>query len=230
MLETNKLYVLNQIKNCDASGKPWPHLIIENFLPEDLYIGVKQETEVYTKNQILQNTNIRAFHIYVNESVKVSPTTPNLKEYYNILQDSDITSAIKEKLSIKFNPKDFYSELNLFTKGYIYDEIHPDHSSKLITMLHYLAEEGDDEALGTFLYPPNKDATKMDVFEDCVKIAPYVSNTACLFAPKDTKEFKTLHCMANVSEKTFLRKSFQSFWIKEESDWTKDPQTGRIRL
>ena len=36
--------------------------------------------------------------------------------------------------------------------------------------------------------------------------------------------------MANKSDKTFVRKSFQTFWIKEESDWTKDKQKGRVRI
>ena len=230
MSRDNKKYVLNQIKNSDVSNTPWKHLIVKDFLPKDLYEGVKQETEQYTYNEVLKKTNIRAFHIYVNESVNVFPSTPYLKEYYDILLDSDIVNAIKSKLSIKQNPKDFYSELNLFTKDYVYDEIHPDRSDKLITMLHYLADDGDDESLGTMLYPPDKDGTKMDVFNDCVKSAPYISNTVCLFAPNDSKNYKTNHCMANKSDKTFLRKSFQTFWIKEKADWTKDAQSGRVRL
>jgi len=36
--------------------------------------------------------------------------------------------------------------------------------------------------------------------------------------------------MANKSKTTFLRKSFQTFWIKEPADWTKDKQSGRIKL
>ena len=123
MLETNKKYVLNQIKNSDVSNQPWIHLIVKNFLPKDLYDGVKQETEQYTRSEVLEKTNSRAFHIYVNESVNVFPSTPYLKEYYDILLDSDIVNAIKSKLSIKQNPKDFYSELNLITKDYVYDEI-----------------------------------------------------------------------------------------------------------
>lgn len=226
----NKEYVHNRILKSEVSTNPWNHLIIKDFLPEDLYNGVKEETLKYTQNSVLEKTNVRAFHIYVNESVNVFPSTPYLKEYYDILLNSDIVNTIKSKLSINQNHKDFYSELNLFTKGYVYDEIHPDRSDKLITMLHYLANEGDDESLGTMLYPPDKDGTKMDVFKDCVKSAPYIGNTVCLFTPNDSKEYKTNHCMANQSDKTFLRKSFQTFWLKEYSDWTQDAQSGRVKL
>tara|TARA_Y100000816_G_C26108368_1_gene590163 strand:- start:4313 stop:5005 length:693 start_codon:yes stop_codon:yes gene_type:complete len=230
MLDANKKYVLNQIKNSDVSNEPWSHLIVKNFLPKDLYDGVIQETEQYTQNSALKKPNIRAYHIYVNQSASVFPDTPFLKEYYDILLDKDVLRVIENKLSVLISPKDFYSELNLFTQGYNYGEIHPDRSDKAITMLHYLADDGDDDSIGTLLYTPYKNGNQLDVFKDCIKSAPYVSNCVLLFAPKDEKGFKTNHCMANKSKDTFLRKSFQTFWIKEPSDWTKDKQSGRIKL
>ena len=229
-MQSSKEFVLNKILNTEVSEDPWKHLIIKDFLPNDLYNGVKDEISFYTKDPVLKRKNIRAYHIFANQSVGLIPQTPSLLEYYNILLDESIINAIKSKLPVSQHPKDFYSELNLFTQGYNYGEIHPDRSDKLITMLHYLAEEGDDESLGTFLYDPYKDDSELDVFKDKISSAPYISNCACLFAPKDTKEFKTNHCMANNSDKTFLRSSFQTFWIDEKSDWTKDPQSGRIKL
>ncbi len=226
----NKEYVLNRIIESECSENPWRHLIIKDFLPKSLYEGVKNETSSYTDNKLLEEKGVRGYHIFVNESVDVYPTTPSLKEYYDILLDETVVNSIKDKLLISQNPKDFYSELNVFTKGYVYDEVHPDRSDKLITMLHYLADDGDDESLGTFLYTPYKDGKELDVFDDCVTSAPYIGNTVCLFAPRDDDNYRTNHCMANKSDKTFVRKSFQTFWIKEESDWTKDKQKGRVRI
>ena len=226
----NKEFVLNKILNTDVSDYPWKHLIIKDFLPPNLYNGVKREISTHTTDPVLQKRNIRAYHIFVNQSAGLMPNTPNLLEYYNILLDESIINAIKNKLLISRHPKDFYSELNLFTQGYNYGEIHPDRSDKLITMLHYLAEEGDDESLGTFLYTPHKNGSELDVFKDRVASAPYTSNCACFFAPCDTPKFKTNHCMAYNSDITFLRSSIQTFWIKEESNWTKDMQSGRINL
>ena len=93
-----------------------------------------------------------------------------------------------------------------------------------------LAEESDDETIGTLLYTPYEDGANLDVFDDCLSSVPYVSNCALFFSPRDGKDFRTNHCMANKSQTTFLRKSFQTFWMNEASDWTKDPQSGRIRL
>jgi hypothetical protein len=228
----NKEHVLNKILNSEITSDPWDHLIIKDFLPQSLYNGVVKETEEYTKNKKLKKPNIRAYHIYVNKSVSVYPSTPFLKEYYDILLDDLIVESLKKKLSLKQELCDLYSELNMFTKGYVYDEIHPDRCDKAITMLHYLADEGDDESLGTFLYTPHKHGKNLDVFNDRVASSPYVGNCVLFFVPQDTKNpfYRTNHCMANKSDTTFLRKSFQTFWLKEKADWTKDPQKGRVRL
>ena len=227
----NKEYVLDKITNSKIDKDPWDHIIIKDFLPKSLYENIVKETEEYTKREELKKTNIRAYHIYVTKSIPLFPNSPSLKEYYDILLDKDISNAIENKLSVSSSPKDFYSELNLFTQGYNYGEIHPDRSDKAITMLHYLADEGDDDSIGTLLYTPYKDGNQLDVFKDCLKSSPYISNCVLFFAPKDEKGFKTNHCMANKSKQTFLRKSFQNFWLwepAESSNFSK--QTGRIKL
>ena len=226
----NKEYVLNRIVESECFEIPWRHLIIKDFLSKSLYDGVKNETSPYTDNKVLEENGVRGYHIFVNESVDVYPTTPYLKEYYDILLDESIVNSMKDKLLISQNSKDFYSELNVFTQGYVYDEVHPDRSDKLITMLHYLADDGDDEGLGTFLYTPDRDGKELDVFKDRVKSSPYISNCVLFFSPRDDDNYRTNHCMANKSDKTFLRKSFQTFWMKDEADWTKDKQKGRVKL
>jgi hypothetical protein len=226
----NKSYVINKILDSKVIRDPWEHIIIKDFLPAPLYKNMLAETEEYTKSSKLKQSNVRAYHIYVNNSISLIPSTPYLNEYYKILLDSEFIEALTKKLSVSNTPKDMYSELNLFTQGYNYGEIHPDRSDKAITMLHYLADDGDDEGIGTMLYTPFKDGKNLDVFKDCLKISPYVKNCVLFFAPKDGKDFKTNHCMANKSKTTFLRKSFQTFYLKEPADWTKDKQTGRIKL
>jgi len=234
-MKDNKQFVLNKILNTEVSEHPWKHLIIRDFLPPDLYNGVKNEVSVHLDHPALKKRNVRAYHIFAMHSVGVLPSSPNLSEYYNILLDESIIDAIKSKLPVKQDPKDFYSELNLFTQGYNYGEIHPDRYDKLITMLHYLADEGDDESLGTFLYDPHKAGSELDVFKDKVASAPYIPNCALLFAPhgdgKNEQGYWTNHCMANNSDTTFLRKSFQTCWIDGSTgDWRKDPQSGRIKI
>mgnify|MGYP001223132675 FL=1 len=226
---SNLNYVINNVENTNCDDEPWSHLIIKNFLPQNLYQGVCSELESFYSNPILSNHGIRAYHIFVNQSVNVYPKTPYLKEYYDILTNDKLIDTIGNKLNVQQKPKDFYSELNLFTRGYVYDEVHPDRDDKLFTMLHYLADDGDDESLGTFLYTPHKKGSQLSVYGDIEKSSPYIKNCVLFFSPKNG-DYQTNHCMGNRSEKTFLRKSFQTFYIKEPSDWTKDPQKGRHRI
>ena len=127
-------YVINNIENTNCDVEPWLHLIIKNFLPQDLYDGICSELESFYSEPILNNRGIRAYHIFVNKSVGVYPNTPYLKEYYDILTNQKLINTIGNKLNVTQRPKDFYSELNLFTSGYVYDEIHPDRNDKLFTM------------------------------------------------------------------------------------------------
>lgn len=228
----NKEYVISKIKESVVNDAPWKHVVIKDFMPPSLYEGMKNEITPYEASPCLKNVNTRAYHIYVNDSVGIYPNTPYLKEYYDILSDESVLNEVLKKLELTSQPlpKDFYSEVNFITQDWIYDEVHPDRSDKLITMIHYLADEGDDESLGTFLYTPHVDGKNLRVFEDMVSSTPYVGNCFLMFAPQDTKECRTNHCMGNNSKKTFIRKSIQAFWIKEKADWTKDKQSGRIRL
>ena len=75
----NKEYVLNRIVESECSETPWRHLIIKDFLPKSLYEGVKSETSSYTDNKVLEEKGVRGYHIFVNESVDLYPTTTYLK-------------------------------------------------------------------------------------------------------------------------------------------------------
>lgn len=231
-IDTENLeYVISKIQNAEIKKYPWPHIIINNFLPATLYTDIVKELDDSFNNKVLKKKNIRAYRIMANFSVGLFPQNSQaLSEYYNILNEVDVWDSLKKKLNLDIDAKDFYSELNLFTSGYAYDEVHPDREDKLVTMLHYLADEGDDESIGTFLYTPKRDGNKLDIVNDRLASAPYIRNAVLFFAPNNSENFKTNHCMANHSKKTFLRKSFQSFWIRDPADWTKDPQSGRIKI
>ena len=233
-MKCDKLNVDHVVSRIEASkiiDYPWPHLIVEDFLPQGLYDQILKEIDPLLKKPVLNKEKTRAYHIMANFSVGIIPRSQKaLLEYYHILNSHLVWDIIEKKLKVDATPEDFYSELNLFTKGYTYDEVHPDRSDKLVTMLHYLADEGDDTSIGTFLYTPDKKGRDLDIFNDRLASAPYVKNTVLFFAPKDTASFMTNHCMANDSKSTFLRKSFQSFFLREKSDWTRDPQSGRVRI
>ena len=90
---STKEYVLEKIINARVNNDPWDHVVIKNFLPKSFYENLVKETEEYTKREELKQSNIRAYHIYVNKSISLFPNSPFLKEYYNILLDKDISEA-----------------------------------------------------------------------------------------------------------------------------------------
>ena len=147
----------------------------------------------------------------------------HLKEYYDILTNDKLIDVIGDKLNVTQKPKDFYSELNLLQEVMSMMKFILIGMINFFTMLHYLVDDGDDESLGTFLYTPHKKGSELRVYEDIEKSHLYIKNCVLFFSPINGK-YQTNHCMGTIMEKTFLRKSFQTFYIKQESDWTKDPQ------
>ena len=234
-----KNYIIDRIKNSDVSIDPWKHLIVEDFLPQSLYEGIKKETSVYIEKMKMykpENKGVRGYHVNVNMSMNVFPSSsePYLTEYYEILLDRDIENIIKEKVFLNGYHKniesvDMYGTFDVMTSGFTYDEVHPDHEAKMITMIHYLADECDDESLGTLLYSPKTDGSKQSVVDDIVLKTRYISNCVLFFAPCWKTGFMSNHSMMHHSKTTPFRKTLQNFWLREKSNWTR-PQSGRILL
>ena len=94
----NKEYVLSKIVDTKIHNEPWNHMIIKDFLPQSLYDNIKQETLEYTDKGELTKRNVRAYHIYANQSISRFPSTPYLKEYYDILLDKDCSLIFSRRL------------------------------------------------------------------------------------------------------------------------------------
>ena len=223
---TNKEYILNKILTSEVSSEPWKHMIIKDFLPEDLYLGIKQEISPYLKRKEIDNKWMRSFANLYNKSVNFQPdknTHPHLYEYFKILSDIEIENAIKQRVNLNdYHTNelsiDMWSALDINKSGLVYD-VHQDHGSKMHTLVHYLADEGDDETLGTSLYTANEDYTELDTTKDFVKCAPYLPNTVIIFSPCTKKGFMTNHAMFNLSKTTIYRKTIQTFWLNKKENW-----------
>lgn len=247
---SNKEHVLSRISESDVSEYPWRHIIIKDFLPEPLYAAIKSEVLQYvgrpeTKRAIReaklsptrQGDGTKSYHVCINKSVGIFPPIekqPNLNEYYKILLDKDVENALKDKVLVKEcrgseNAVDMYGQFDVLTSNFIYDEVHPDHSAKVLTMLHYFADAADDESLGTLLYAPDKIGADLSTSKDYLGSAPYIPNCAFVFSPCDKKGFRTNHSFMHTSKKTIYRKALQTFWMREHLNWSK-PQSGRVRL
>ena len=223
-----KKYVLDRINSTEIQTHPWKHLIIDNFLPEELYLGIKTETDEYLNKAKKLNIKDRAYHTNVNLSKKRYPdqkTQPYLFEYYNILSDQEVELAIKDRVNLEGYhtnnlSKDMYSTFDIQRSGFVYDSVHPDHEQKIHTLVHYLADEGDDDSLGTTMYSPNIPGEKQNLKTDYVQRAKYKSNSALLFSPCQHKlGYLTNHGMLHLSTKTEYRKSLQTFWLASKMNW-----------
>lgn len=221
-----KEYILEKILNTEVQTNPWKHMIIDNFLPKDLFDGIKKETKKY--QTIMGNHNIqRGYVTTINKSVDFYPdfnNTPCLYEYYQILTDKDIELAIKKQVNIKDYhsnnlSKDMWSSFDIQEAGFVYD-VHSDIEEKIHTLVHYLADLEDDDTLGTTLYSPYIESSKLNTQNDYLKRAKYIPNSAILFSPCEKMNFITNHSMFHTSKKTRFRKTLQTFWLKKESDWT----------
>ena len=233
---TNKEYVLNKITSTDVCETPWRHLIIKDFIPTSLYDAVKKEVQIYEKKFKKMKAVGRGYTTEVNISQNIFPNkkrNPHLYEYYQIITNRDIETAIKTRVNISeyhsdVLSTDIWSSFDIQSSGFIYD-VHPDHESKIHTLVHYMADFDDDKTLGTALYTPNVDTfggyywemkKPLDTVRDFLKRADYEPNTAILFSPCTKMGYITNHSMFHLSEKTKHRKTLQTFWLKENEDWT----------
>ena len=237
---SNKDYVLNKILETQASDEPWRHLVIKDFIPQSLFSGIKEETSKYMDDEKLKEIHKkpkgpkgrRAFANLFNKSVDFKPNkkkNPNLHEYFEILNDSEVERAIKKKVNLPNHHEetlsvDMWSAFDIHISGFVYG-VHADHGAKVHTLVHYFADDGDDEELGTSLYSPNKKNTKLDTLKDAIKRPPYIPNTALLFSPCYEKGFITNHAMYHLSEKTRYRRTIQTFWLGKKQNWLRKLKT-----
>jgi len=223
---SNKDYILKKILHAEVQTEPWKHMIIDDFLPEPLYQAIVIETREY--EQVMDKKNAdRGYVVTINKSIDVWPDkeiNPNLYEYYKILTDADVEFAIKKQVNVENIhenklSKDLWSSYDIQKSGFTY-AVHPDREEKIHTLVHYLADAGDDSTLGTTLYSSNVESNKLNTQEDYLKRARYLPNSAILFSPCEKKGFMTNHAMFHTSKQTKFRKTLQTFWLKEPRDWT----------
>lgn len=108
--------------------------------------------------------------------------------------------------------------------------MHPDLEEKLITMIHYFADFGDDKSLGTKLYTPLKEGKNLSVLDDIITSAPYLPNSVCIFSPSSKVGSATNHSYLNTSKQVMYRKSIQTFYLNSKQNWKNAGKSGRIML
>ena len=188
----SKKYVLQKILNTEVQIYPWKHLIINNFIPTSLYEGIKQEVSVYN-DKFSKAKSKRGYTTEINKSQNVFPnsnTNPYLHEYAQIISDPDIEKVIKQKVNIE---------------GY--------HSNNLSKDM-WCDDCNQEKCICGKKLPP------FNTTKDFLKRASYIPNNAIIFSPCTKIGSITNHSMFHLSEKTKYRKTLQTFWLKENENWT----------
>lgn len=150
---------------------------------------------------------------------------PRASEFFKIFNDK----VFRDLLSVKFKnsgrcgtvpqPKltCTYAAYDVHTPGYTY-KIHCDSGKKILSIIFYLAAKGDDESLGTRIYPGHIVPGDLDYDKDCVKILPYKPNSIFFFSRtnekwKDDDGVERMkisnHAVQHKSTKTYLRRTIQ---------------------
>jgi len=153
-----KEYIENQIKNAKLIMKPFPHLIVDNLIPEKDFIELKEE--------ISKLTDFEQFTIHEGRfSITDDKWTNNLCNLRKELYNEDIKNLLKEKFKEQLMKREeFHSKadwkLHLSVdKNYYEIPPHLDSPTKQLSVLFYLF--GSD--VGTSLYTNNhKGIEEMD--------------------------------------------------------------------
>ena len=183
-------HILNKINEAQLIQDPWPYLFIEEYVPESFYKKLCNET---TSIHLQKNYDAyrgrteeigwRQIEEVANTWYDVSPTSLNyggesLQEYCDAVSSKEVQSAISFKFADFLKKYGHSNEVNksqdivgvvteydVITTGWEYP-IHSDIRKKLFTHLHYLAVEGDDESIGTRLYPNTGKGYSLDYDKD----------------------------------------------------------------
>ena len=185
-------------------------MYVEDFLPWPIYDKVDKETSSLIDPTALDRRT----------TVLLSPSNDLCK----VFKDKSVQNLLLEKFKNSGMCGEVpqptilgtYIVYDVQPPGFVY-KIHIDSMTKILSIIFYLASKDDDESLGTRLYPGDKKAKHLNVYTDCVKIAPYKPNTILCFSRNDPKfnpsKYWTNHAMINSSTKQ--RRSIQIFYTND---------------
>ena len=229
-------HILNKINEAQLIQDPWPYLFIEEYVPESFYKKLCNETiSIHLQKNYdayrgrTEEIGWRQIEEVANTWYDVSPTSLNyggesLQEYCDAVSSKEVQSAISFKFADFLKKYGHLNEVNksqdivgvvteydVITTGWEYP-IHSDIRKKLFTHLHYLAVEGDDESIGTRLYPNTGKGDSLDYDKDCLRTLPYLPNSTFIFCPSNVNEHRTNHAVCHRSKQTKYRRSIHTFY------------------
>ena len=205
---------------------PFSHMICEDFLHPALFEAVREECRDISKfqprfkNPTLTSSKYRSSWSFTKEFLSQTPKDAPARALFQSLTDTTLVYALKMIFKKEIErrhgevPSTHSCHLEIVADRCGYALLpHVDMPQKLITCLIYLADQGQNLALGTSLYgaaPRAKHPAKPNATDDdkqpqhpplsrddfvLVQTVPYRPNTALIFAPGDN----TWHGVEEVS-------------------------------
>lgn len=165
---------VKEIKLSKLYKIPWEHLIVDNFLDDDVFKQITEELQITQKTLINQKRNTDGWWPFHLENMGVSKKTTDLIMEIN-REILDNTYIIEKFSDASKSTIGYYSIPRFnFTHPFIKEEIHDDSGDKTVVILLYLAPEN---SIGTNLYTKN-------TLSSLSKTIEWKPNRAVFFAPK----------------------------------------------
>ena len=232
-------HILNKIKNSKIIPEPYEHLYIEDFIEPELY----ERITTYINDKIIKNKlydshaksskhglntpydkktdwyqkalgNRYQLYIYQNKEIRDN-LDKSLIDLHKILINEDIQKLVLDKF--QFVRDRSITDLFWAHVDYCEDKIeypiHCDTNPKNITFIFYLADNDENEHLGTRIYDKNK---------KLVKITKFKKNSCLIFAPHGDPQ-PTYHAMRYDNFKDIkYRKSISFNYFNKSKTFTRE--------
>ena len=160
----------NNIQNSSVIQSPWPHQVIDNFLPQTLYDELVE---------VVGNTHSGVYAGLDNQTIINTKETIEYPDFwhnwYNVFEDPSMTQCLADKFDLDKQFDTIRCDIHKCEPGFVLGP-HNDNKgvSAIVSLQIYLAQDNDCAEDGVVLY--NNDENKR---------IEYIPNRAWLFSASD---------------------------------------------
>lgn len=227
-----------QVRACAVVNTPFQHFHLTGALPDDVYADLRRSMpprECYRpinikrwKNAAGQSTRDR-LALSDGEMDRVPEGVRQLwQDVTSALVSREVQQAVygalKDDIALRLNcaPQEvlnrdaFASVLLVRDFEDYYLKSHPDGHPRVVTMMFYLADEGDPVDLGTSLYREKQFVNRLfgDRFEEVGRF-PFLPNSAGTFAVNDRPDRRSWHGRELIKGASVVRDSIIVSYLSE---------------
>jgi len=243
-------HMVASVKAAQAEREPFPHAIIPNFFPSDVYNDLldflpkdeEYETFSYQKHHAQDGSSNRLRFRMQNEWLDRLSGAQRAFWYAvrQALGSQPVKEAVYDKmrvgLAFRFGVPE--SQVNSIT-GYALPEMfrelasyrikpHPDTRRKIVTMQISLPGDASQRNLGTEFY--KRSVNPLHLLREprgfeIVKCTPYVPNSAYCFAVLNNVTWKSWHGRSTLPSQCGVRNSILNIWYQNAEDANLDIST-----